>query len=93
MELSNTVVYLKVFNSETVLNYLLAEFSLKMNEKSLNGTHFCYNYLLDRETGLPVHRNMSRLVVLPVHLKSPKKVLSIILTLQQASKTTKKPFG
>lgn len=27
-----------------------------MNEKILNGTHFCYDYPLDRETGVPVHR-------------------------------------
>ena len=46
----------KLSNSQTVLNYLLAEFSLKMNEKILNGTHFCYDYPLDRETSLPVHR-------------------------------------
>lgn len=39
--------------------------------------------------------NISRLVVLPVHMKPPKKVLSIILSLQQAKlgKTTKQPSG
>lgn len=56
MELSDTVVYLKVVKQSNCIELLACGVSLKMNEKILNGTHFCYDYPLDRETGVPVHR-------------------------------------
>ena len=85
MELSDTVVYLKVVKQSNCIELLACGVFLKNERKILNGTHFCYQTIrwIEKLVSLCTD-NMSRLVVLPVHMKPPKKVLSIILSLQQA---------